>query len=255
MIRVRNRHGFVALCILAAGLVLIRMGPRRPAAYRTDWLLVSTPIFSFHTNAGRALPQVAFCVSNVGPSAVDFCVAWFECRTKRDRTVMSTNQLASFNIPLPPGTSTNLAIDVRPTGVSVEEWLCCCQVQWVERWTGLRRAANMLNNWMQLRLNIALFEPKALTSGLTFAANIEVADYFRLIYGFPRPQSRDAPAQQLSLSAYTNAIFQRRYGIRPNAQTEAENAFLMFSSFCQNATNSSRDAELAAPLHAAPPHR
>jgi hypothetical protein len=252
--QVRTKYLAVLLCGLMIGLVLSRIGPHRSAPVGGgNWLAVSTPVSGNRTNSTGATPTVSFRVSNVGRRAVDLQVGWFECRTKRDRTRLATNQLASVNIPLPPGTSTNLIIDICPTTAPVEEWLCCCQVRWVERTTGFRRAANMLNNWIQLRLNIALFEPKALNSGLIYAGNVDVAEYFRLMYGLPRAQSKDTLVQPQSTPPESTAPMHQVHYTQPTADEEAEDAFLVFSSFCQSSTNSPRNAEPGTSPNAAPP--
>jgi len=198
---------------------------------------------------------VSFLVSNVGAGAVDLQVGWFECRAKRDRTRLATNQLASVNIPLSKGTSTNLTIDICPSAAPAEEWLCCCQLRWAERTTGFRRTANELNNWIQLRFNVTFFEPKALNSGLIYAGNVDVAEYFRLMYGLPRAQSQDTLVQRQSPAPGSTAPMRPVHYPQATADEEAENAFLMFSAFGQSTSSAARNTEPGTPPNAAPPHR
>ena len=133
MKQARNKYLMVILCGLMIAVILCGIVAHRLATVGGgNWLAISTPVAGNRTNSSW-VPTVSFRVSNVGPEAVDFQVGWFECRAKRDRTRLATNQLASVNIPLSPGTSTNLTIDLCPNAVPTEEWLCCCQVQWVER--------------------------------------------------------------------------------------------------------------------------
>ncbi len=280
MKRVRNKYLALLLGGLVIGLVVLWIGAHRSAPFGTgNGLVVSRPVFGNRTNSTGATPTVSFRVSNAGPKGVDLRVDWFECRAKRDRTRLATNQLASVNIPLSPRSSTNLTFDIRPTMIPIEEWLCCCQVGWVERWTGLRLVANRLNNWMQLRLNIALFEPKALNSGLIYASNVDVAEYFRFMYGWIRGQPMDTLIEQQS-PAPESTPFPARFGtpypslierqspapestapkrqVRFSQNTEdeeAESAFLWFSPSRESKYNSVPSVEPGTSPNAAPPHR
>jgi len=254
MKRVRTKYLGVLLCGLMIGLVLLRIGDQRSApVVSEDWLAVSTPVPGRRTNSTGATPTISFCVSNASSRAVDFQVGWFECRAKRDQTWLATNQLGAVNIPLAAGRSTNLTIDICSTTAPVDEWLSCCEVGWIERRTGFRRAANILNNWMQVRLNVTLFEPKALEGGFVFAGNIDVGEYFRLMYCLPRSQSKIALVQRqprTRKSAYAAAT-----PSGPTPDQEAEKAFLLFSTFGERYSTPGRNAEPGTPPNAAPPRR
>lgn len=263
---VRPKLLFVLASAIAIGLVLVWAAAHRSAGYGNDWIRVSKPTIVSRTNAGAARGTVAFRVSNVGPREVHFQVWWFECRAKTDRTLLATNRLKFVNIPLPPGTSTNLTMELSPAATAVEDALCCCQVRWMESWyeSAWRRGARIVYRPIVSLLELSdriwpPWPPQRYATGTAFAANVQVADYFHRMYGFTRTQWLEDLARMQS--ARTQAIGPRRYGFalgtrEPTADEAAKNsAREAFIWFCQTSTNSTRDTDLTASPKAAPPHQ
>ena len=96
-----------------------------------------------------------------------------------------------------------------------------------------------------------------LVNGTAFAANLEVAEYFRQMYGFTRAQWLEDLALLQRLQSHPT---QPEYAaLRPRVPTAEEyvtrTARGAFIAFCQASNNSARDAEPIAPPNAAPPHR
>jgi hypothetical protein len=97
-----------------------------------------------------------------------------------------------------------------------------------------------------------------LRQGMVFAANVEVADYFRRMYGLTRTQWLEDLAQMESARTQATAPLQyeMRSGRRPTAdETVTDCAREAFVDFCQASTGSARDAEPIATPNAAAPHR
>jgi hypothetical protein len=259
MKRVRTQSWLVLASAVAIGLVLVWAGAPRPVPHGKDWLLVSTPTVGSRTNAGATTPAVTFRVSNVGPRRVDFLVWWFECRAKGARTLLATNQLAAVYIPLPPGKSTNLTMDVLLGAVPVADCLCCYQVEWFESESPWRSGADRLGRWWFDLFEVSWeppWQPQHLTNGTTFAANVEVADYFRWMYGFTRTQWLEDLARLQSARTQSAGGVAWRLSRPPTADERLESdARGAFVEFCQTSTNSTRDAEPTASPNAAPPHR
>jgi len=263
---VRTKYRLVLVSAVAIGFVFVWAASHRRATYGEDWLLVSTPSFGSRTNTRASTVKANFRVSNVGPRSVDFRVSWFECRTKRDRTVLATNQLILVRIPLRSGQSTNLTMDVSLGAVPVEECLCCYQVLWFQRESPVRDNVNRLWRWWFNLFEVVSEPPWArerLTYGTAFAANVEVADYFRWMYGFTRTQwledlarQQSAPARAKTSDGEVRAKAKDITIRQPTADEMLEfDASDAFAYFCQRSTNSKRDAEPTAPPNAAPPHR
>ena len=204
------------------------------------------------------MPVATFCVSNVGPRAVDFHVRWFECRSKRDRSLLATNQLAEVCIRLASGRTTNLTMDLGLTTTPPEDRLTCCKGLWFERESGFgRRATRFMDDSLAWLLNILglYWTPRTshLANSCVFAANIGVADYFRLMHGLTRQQWLKDRAQ--TQSTPSGGI---RYGPGrgPTAEERLEDeAQSAFAEFCQRTPDLARDAESIAAPNAAPPHR
>ncbi len=159
--------------------------------------------------------MVTFRVSNVGPRLVDFEVFWFECRAKRDGSLLATNRLKSVTTPLWPGKSTNLTTAILLAGVPVEDCLCCYQVYWFQREAPARHIVDSLGQWWYDLFGATwhpIWQSEHLTNVTAFAANIEVADYFRRMYGFTRTQWLEDLARMES--ARTQATGPPRYGLR-----------------------------------------
>lgn len=198
--------------------------------------------------------MLTFRVSNVGPRSVDFEVFWFECRAKRDGSLLATNRLKSVTTPLAPGKSASLTMDVSLVAAPVEDCLCCYQVNWLLREPPVRRGADWLGRWWFDLFDVNWHPPwgsEHLMNGTAFAANLEVADYFRRMYGFTRTQWLEDLARMQS--ARTQAAGPDRYGCAlgmqaPTAdETVTNDAREAFIDFCQASTSSARRAEPIAP--------
>jgi len=254
----RSRYWIVLVPAFAIGLVLVREQAHRLKPSAREWILLSTPTVGSRTNFGAATPVVTFRVSNVGPRSIDFQVWWFECRTKRDGSLLATNRLKHVSTPLTPGQSTSLTMDVSLAAAPVEDCLCCYQVQWFQREAQVRRAVDSVGRWWFDLFALdwkSPWRPERLRQGTTFAANLEVAEYFRQMYGFTRAQWLEDLARMQS--ARTEPGEAPRYGLRkPTAdETTTNDARSAFIEFCQASTSSARDAEPIAPPNAASPHR
>jgi hypothetical protein len=216
----------------ALGLLLVWEQARRPKPRAKEWILLSTPTVGSRTNSGETRPVVTFSVSNVGPRSVDFQVWWFECRAKRDGSLLATNQLRLVTTSLAPGKSTSLTMDVSLTAAPVEDCLCCYQVNWFQRQPPVRRGVNSLGRWWFDLFGVnwhPLWESEHLMNGIVFAANVEVAGYFRRTYGFTRTQWLEDLARMQS--ARTEPAEAHRYGLRiasaPTADETATNDALV----------------------------
>jgi len=152
-------------------------------------------------------------------------------------------------------------MDVSPVAVPVEDCLCCYQVFWFQREAPVRRAVDWLGRWWFDLFALDWKSPwrsEHLMQGATFAANVEVADYFRRIYGFTRTQWLEDLA--LMQAARTQATGPLRYRLAmpyaPTAdETVTNDAREAFIDFCQASTSSARDAEPIASPNATAPHR
>jgi hypothetical protein len=237
----------------------------RPAApYSKDWVTVSSPSFTARTNAGAATPVVTFVVSNVSPLSVEFSVRWFESRDKSNRSLLATNQLRAVYMALRSGESTNLATDVSLVGMPTQDCLCCCQICWSQRESAWRRHARFLDEPVRSLFDLSdrdwpPWRPQHLASGDVFAANLEVADYFRYVYGFTRAQWLEDLSQLTALRTQATVQVPRFASLLPNRLTDeevrAQEARDAFIAFCQASVNSRRDAEPTAPPNAVQPHR
>jgi len=256
----RSKYWLVLVPALAIGLVLVWEQAHRPKPSAGEWMRLSTPTLGSRTNSGAATPVVTFRVSNVGPRSVDFEVFWLECRAKRDGSLLATNRLKSVITPLAPGKSTNVTMDVSLVAAPVKGCLCCYQVNWLQRQAQVRRAVDSVGRWWFDLFDVNWHPPwgsEHLMNGTAFAANLEVADYFRRMYGFTRTQWLEDLARMQS--ARTQATGPVRYALRMRAPTADEtvtnDAREAFIDFCQASTSSARDAEPIAPPNAPPPHR
>lgn len=220
----------------------------RPTIYGSDWLRISKPTSGSGADTGTSTAKVTFCMSNVGPRSLDCRVRWFECRAKQDRSVLATNQVNWARVPLRPGESTNLMVDVSAGAMRVTDCLWCCQVEWMERESSIRAGASRL--WRRCFYAFGLFwEPpwpmQRFSYGTAFGSNIEVRDYFQSIYGFVDASHAGALPQ---------APKTLRVGRIPTlAETLEREARVAFHSFLSEA--SKRHAEPADAPNAAPPHR
>ena len=266
MKRLRSKHLLVLLpavtiflAIACAALFWLVAAP-----YSKDWVTVSSPSLTARTNAGAATPVVTFLVSNVGPRSVAFSVMWFESRDKSNRSLLARNQLRGVYMPLRPRESTSLTMDVSLVGMPTQNCLCCCQIWWSERESAWRRGVRFLDEPVRSLFDLSNrdwppWRPQHLASGDVFAANMEVADYFRCMYGFTRTQWLEDLSRLAALRTQAT-VEVPRYGLvamgHPTAdQASMREARSAFISFCQASANSRQDAEPTAPPNAVQPHR
>ena len=232
----------VLLAGLAIMLLMLWAMTWGTAPQGRNWLVLSLRPVGFQTNAGVSLPTAIVRVSNVGPRAVDFRLCWFECRASKQKTLLATNRFASAIIPLSPGRSTNLTMDVTLAGLPLEEYWCCAEVLWAERDSMSHRFARKLDwlvNWLDLMHNPPSFS-KELLQGSAIAGNVEVADYFFRMYGKTRSQwlllAQKMPS--IMIQQKNNWI----YFPGPSASEPEENTKLQaesaFADFCRTPTNS-----------------
>jgi len=259
MKRPPTRTWVLLASVLMAGWVLLLAWSLRSRPAAKQWLALSRPVFGSRTNAGVVTPVVRFCVSNVGPRPVDCQVWWFECRARGDRSLLATNQLEFVRIPLSRGGSTNLTIEVRATAALNEGRLCCYQVIYFERVSGLPRVLAGLDRFMSWYFDIfeltwrPRWTPLNLRNGCAFASNVSVADYFRLMHGFTRSQWLEELARMQSARTRATSGVEIRYAWAPTAEERyANEAWLAFAEYCRTSTNASRVAETDTPPNAAP---
>ena len=258
--RVNQRLWLLLACILAAGLALLwgwgaAIG-RTPEP--KTWLVISRPLVRSATNSGVPAATITFVVSNVGPRAVDFRVAWFECRSRSDRGLLATNRMRGAWFALDSGRFTNLVLDVaaRP----LEDHSCGCMADWIARrvvWRELldRAATRAVGPegvdglpWQPGKYQ--------LVSETAFAANVDLSDYFRLVYGWTREKWLEEVSQAPSPTSYARRSGPSRLPGSPTLEeTVATDARQAFVAFCQNPTDSTRTAEPIAPPKTASLHR
>jgi hypothetical protein len=234
--------------ILTAVLLLVVWAMvRQPGPESQSWVLLSIPDVEFRTNAGVALPKAIVRVSNVGPQAVDFRLCWFECRAKRQKTLLATNRFASLIVPLGPGESTNLTMNVQFAGLPVAEYSCCGEVLWAERKSMFHRwhgTVDRLLNTFEVTRNPRWYS-RELQQGCAIAGNVDPAVYFREMYGNSRTQWL-ADARRLRIITRKPVTYATYF---PTADNEApdENAKRRavgaFLDFCRTSTNSVSDGD------------
>ena len=171
--------GFALLLLL----VLWVVAPRSSAPAGQSWLLLSRPGVQIRTNLGVSVPTITVRVSNVGPRAVDFRLCWFECRARLQRTLLATNRFESLIIPLSPGKSTNLTMDVALKDVPVEECWSCGEVLWAERESTAVHVRWKLDSLLNRFDLPALPYSTDLRHGSAIAGNVDVAEYLEKMYG------------------------------------------------------------------------
>jgi len=245
-----------AVLALVIALVLVWSTNRRTASLGKQWVQVSAPLLGNRTNLGTVTPVVGLWVSNVGPRSVEFFVYWLECRDRRDRTLLATNGFKGLNIRLRPGRSTNLTMKVAPVAVPVEDCFGCCQIYWSQREPPVRSRMDQLGSWWFDLFNVIWHSPWGsgkLAQGEAFASNVEVAEYFRLMYGFTRRGWLEMIAQAEAARAQATNEPSARFGLRgrpaePTAEERAKDeAWGAFVGFCQTTTNSTRNAKSGVP--------
>jgi hypothetical protein len=147
-------------------------------------------------------------------------------------------------------------MDVSLAAAPIEDCLCCYQVQWFQREAPVRRAVDSVGRWWFDLFALNWKSPwrsEHLMQGTTFAANIGVADYFRLMHGLTRQQwLKDRARAQSTPAGGTGFRLARGPTADERLEFEAQSAF---AEFCQRTTDLTRDAEPIAAPNAAPPHR
>jgi hypothetical protein len=235
-------YSFVILAGLVTLLLVAWAVTRRPAPEGQNWVQLSIPKVEFQTNAGVALPTARVRISNIGPQAIDFRLRWFECRSKRQQTLLATNRFASLISPLAPGESTNLTMDVSLAGLPLEEYWCCGEVLWAERESMAHRGARTLDRFLNLfdLTRNPRWYSRELLQGNAIASNVEVADYFLKMYGKSQTQwfllAQKWPS--IMVQPINNQIYST--GISAGALEEQVKVLAdsAFSDFCRRSTNS-----------------
>jgi hypothetical protein len=247
--RVGAKYWALLCCGLGVGLVLLWSHTHRARPVGLDWLLVSRPVFERQKDSTGAISTISVCVSNMGPRAIQFRVGWFECRAKRDRALLATNEFDPIKIPisLSSGASTKITLGSFHTDLPAGEPLCCCMMDWTEC-----ESISSKINWLVAWLNISPFETDALQSGLAFTANTEVGDYFRSMYGFKPLKPNEGAAQEQPATATATYM---AVSMPSTAEEQARDAFLLYSLFCQKLTNFPPEAEPGDPQNPAPAYR
>jgi len=201
------------LCLTSA---VIFMGFRRHSYPAGDWLQVAAPVFGTATNADGRHGLMVVLVSNTGPTAIEFQLRWFDCRSKRDPTSAAAPRSSSTGRTLVPSRSdTRVAWDFG-SNTPGEEYLCCCAFDWQQHpswlWHAAARWIDPVLVWVQNCVQPG-WKPyswsladrlEPLAYGLVFTSNVEVDDYFSSLYGLNRVQSPGEDAQRRLLTA-TNA--------------------------------------------------
>src|SRR5205809_3652109 len=229
----RARYWLLA-SIVVIGLIVLRPPDRSPLTGK-DWLTASTPTFGSRINTDGICDTVSFTVSNVGPRKLDFGIAWYECRAKRNLSVLATSLQTHTNgggyvygmfgdgppTPLSPGATCIVTRDLSPNASTNEARLFCCEIGWIGHEPKV--SGQRFDDFMVWALNIFNIDwkrrwpVKPSMIGAVFTSNIEAADYFRFVYGvegnngtFPIPSS----------TAYVEIA-----------------AEMAFTSFCRQSTN------------------
>ena len=241
----RSKYWLGFSLTVVIGVALIWTVGRPQASVSEKWLLVSTPVIGSFTNAGRVATVVGLHVKNVGPARLDFQVPWFETRVKNQGTLLATNGFGLVQAQLLPGASTNLTMPISPGITPAEDCSSCCMVQWSEHGARWREWVDSSLGWTFSLWgahwnSVALSEH--LTNGCVFAANTDVADYFRSTYGMTREQWLEDVARMRSLTPKSGPSFPITKGPTTEERLRRE-ARLAFVEFCQSGTDPSKDAE------------
>jgi len=181
---------------------------------------------------------VGFCAKNVGPGRVDFRVPWFESRVRNQGTLLATNGFSLVQAQLSPGASTNLTMQIFLGITPAEHCSSCCMVQWFQHGARWRELVDSSFGWIY-GLWGAHWESVALsqnlTSGCVFAANTDVANYFRSTYGMTRQQWLEDVARTRSLHSTSGPTSLITKGPTTEEQLRRE-AKVAFVEFCQSST-------------------
>jgi hypothetical protein len=145
-------------------------------------------------------------------------------------------------------------MDVSLAAVPAEDCLCCYQVQWYQREAPVRRAVDSVGRWWFDLFALNWKSPwrsEHLMQGTAFAANIGVADYFRLMHGLTRQQwFKDRARTQSTPTGGTGFRLARGPTADERLESEAQS---VFAEFCQRTTDLTRDAEQSGRREDCPP--
>jgi hypothetical protein len=243
-------------CILAAGLALLWGAALGRPSKSKSWLVVSKPLLGSVTNGEIPIATVTFLISNVGPRAAEFQVSWFECRAKIDRGLLATSRTHGLSLALDSGTFTNLIMNIPAITRPPEEYSCCCMVDWIVRRAAWREVRDRVATWVLGLVDVSWlpWQQEELIAGYAVAANVDLSDHFRSVYGWTREQwLEEVRARATSVGATSfRKVTLRQPTFEETVVFDARRAFV---SFCQNSTDSAREAEPVAPPNAASPHR
>jgi len=199
---VRARRWLFLAGVLLGGMGILLALSSQPESAGRNWLSASPPVFGNRITANGICATVSFAVSNAGPRTLDFGIAWYECRAKSDLRVLATSvQTRSTNgsgyvygmfgseslIPLSPGTTSTVTRDFSGGTSANQARLFCGEIGWMGREPKL--SGQRVDDFMIWALNIfnvtwkRHWPVKASTIGAVFISNVEVADYFRSVYG------------------------------------------------------------------------
>ena len=234
-------------CLAVSCLALLGFLWGSTPAGKKDWLSVSTPIFGARTKADGVGSTVSFTVTNVGPRTLDFGIRWYECRASSDHRVLATSfrpnspkdrgYLYGISgdgslMPLSPGRTCVVTRDLSSDTSANEVRLFCSEISWVGREPKL--SGQKVDDYMTWALNIfdvtwtRRWPIKALTMGSVFTSNVEIADYFRVVYDI------DVNKDHVSVPSATNYVeiaadmalesFRRHWTTGPHGRAEPDGA-------------------------------
>jgi hypothetical protein len=255
MKRLRRGTLLAPASLLLVGLYLLAARSFRSTSARSNWLMVSSPVFGSRTNLGQAFPTVSLNTSNVGPRRLDYHVDWVECRATSDYALLATNYGFSAWVQLPSGEFTILTKDLTDSHSSVGERLFCCHLSWGESEPVFWRIGWRCEPWVSQVMGIFnsqwvppwVSQSRHRAQGDVFSSNISVGDYFRLVYGWTRSDGLETMAR-IEASKTQQVAFQvasrQRYGLGSTSNSTATDllraeARSVFAAFCQNSTNES----------------
>lgn len=250
--------------LVALGFLLPQLFRAKPAG--KQWLSISQPVFGNRTNADGVLPTVLLAISNVGPRGLVFNVAWLECRTRTELTLLTTNEASVWLPPLPSEAVTNLTLDLAQHPPPGEELLFCCQFNWMEVQPPLWRVGRKLEPGLSRIMEIfdsqwlppweSASGTATLSSGTAFLSNVGVPEYFKRVYGLTRAgwleERRRNEEERKRWAAAIPAPSERAYrGRWPTAEEEIRfRAGLVFSEYCRSTTEVVEQVTPSAPTNA-----
>jgi hypothetical protein len=202
----------VAVSLVAIALFyLLPYLPPYPKAHpprKQGKVLASVPHFGWQTNKGSVDATVTLTLTNAGAIDLLCTLEWFDWRTTNDFTSLTpySNGIGS-SVFLPKGASRpmNLVAAVSPGSPAQ---LICYRLFWQEAPSSLRSSQPVLQRLFRFRgsslwsasANFPDWVPEV---GYTFGANLDVGEYFRLVYGLNRETCATEEARETE--AYTSA--------------------------------------------------